>query len=107
MRLADVLVSPAAPARVCVPSLPIPYGTAVRNPYTAYAIRHSATCVGGAAHLAERNKIRDFQRAVRTALEIPYTLDMPALGLSCTSLAFDKLVAPAPSVVETIDHHAS
>lgn len=89
MSLLGIPVSPAAHAPRCFFSSCIACDTTARSLCTAHTIRHSATCVGEAAHSAEQSKVYEFQRAVRTALEKPVTLHMPALGLSCISLATD------------------
>lgn len=57
---ADVLVYSAAPAPGCAPSLSAACDATIDSPYTAQAIRHSATCVVGAARLAKRDQAACF-----------------------------------------------
>lgn len=104
---ADFVEHPTAFATGSASSSPTRYGVTIRSSYTGHTIRHSAACVGKAIRLAEREKPRDFERTVQTALGIVDLPDAATLRFIFTLLAQDILGVSAPSVIEFIKQHAT
>lgn len=73
--------------------------------YTGNAIRHFATCIGGAASLGERDKLRIFEHTVQTAQSKADTVDATTLDFSFSPLVLGILEAAALYVIGPINQY--
>lgn len=111
LRPADIFVQPPTSPPGAAPSLPVAYNVTVRRPDCSGVLRCATRArlgvLSASADIADTNKLRNHERQLHSAYNLPTSVPFPTLHWQFVPLAFDAFGAFSTRTASVLKEHAT